>query len=90
MQHLAVFDYIAVSGTLENRVVEYVDHLHEHFMDPVVVDRGRYRVPSGAGLRHHDETAVAPCLRVPERLGRVRLMTNPGRLTGKADRWISN
>ena len=49
VQHLAVFDYIAVSGTLENRVVEYVDHLHEHFLDPVVVDRGRYRVPSAPG-----------------------------------------
>jgi L-fuconate dehydratase len=49
VQHLAVFDYIAVSGSLENRVVEYVDHLHEHFVDPVVVDRGRYRVPTTPG-----------------------------------------
>jgi L-fuconate dehydratase len=49
VQHLAVFDYIAVSGSLENRVVEYVDHLHEHFADPVVIDRGRYRVPSAPG-----------------------------------------
>jgi L-fuconate dehydratase len=49
VQHLAVFDYIAVSGSLENRVVEYVDHLHEHFVDPVVIDRGRYRVPSAPG-----------------------------------------
>ena len=49
VQHLAVFDYVAVSGSLENRVVEYVDHLHEHFVDPVVVDRGRYRVPTASG-----------------------------------------
>jgi L-fuconate dehydratase len=49
VQHLAVFDYIAVSGSLKNRVVEYVDHLHEHFLDPVVVDRGRYRVPTAPG-----------------------------------------
>ena len=35
VQHLAIFDYIAVSGSLEERVVEYVDHLHEHFVDPV-------------------------------------------------------
>ena len=33
VQHLAIFDYIAVSGSLEDRVVEYVDHLHEHFVD---------------------------------------------------------
>jgi L-fuconate dehydratase len=49
VQHLAVFDYIAVSGSLENRVVEYVDHLHEHFIDPVVIDRGRYVVPAAPG-----------------------------------------
>jgi L-fuconate dehydratase len=49
VQHLAAFDFIAVSGSLDNRVAEYVDHLHEHFVDPVVVDRGRYRVPSAPG-----------------------------------------
>ncbi|MGA7669659.1 MAG: L-fuconate dehydratase, partial [Nitrolancea sp.] len=35
VQHLSIFDYVAVSGSLENRVIEYVDHLHEHFVDPV-------------------------------------------------------
>ena len=49
VQHLAMFDYIAVSGSLENRVVEFVDHLHEHFVHPVVIDRGRYQVPSAPG-----------------------------------------
>ena len=49
VQHLAVFDYVAVSGSLENRVVEWVDHLHEHFRDPAVVEHGRYRVPRAAG-----------------------------------------
>jgi len=49
VQHLAVFDYVAISGSLENRVVEYVDHLHEHFVNPVVIDRGRYRVPTAPG-----------------------------------------
>ena len=39
VQHLALFDYIAVSGSLEDRVVEWVDHLHEHFRDPAVVAR---------------------------------------------------
>jgi len=49
VQHLAMFDYIAVSGSLENRVVEWVDHLHEHFRDPAVVVAGRYLAPSAPG-----------------------------------------
>jgi len=49
VQHLSMFDFIAVSGTMEGRVVEYVDHLHEHFEDPVVVRRGRYVAPSRPG-----------------------------------------
>jgi L-fuconate dehydratase len=49
VQHLAVFDFVAVSGSLENRVVEWVDHLHEHFRDPAVVERGRYVVPRAPG-----------------------------------------
>ena len=49
VQHLAVFDYLAVSGSLENRVVEWVDHLHEHFLEPAVVHDGRYRVPLAPG-----------------------------------------
>jgi len=49
VQHLSIFDYIAVSASLENRVVEYVDHLHEHFLDPVEVRSGRYVVPTRPG-----------------------------------------
>jgi len=49
VQHLAVFDYLSVSCSLENRVVEWVDHLHEHFRYPAVVEHGRYRVPRDAG-----------------------------------------
>jgi L-fuconate dehydratase len=49
VQHLAIFDYIAVGASLENRVCEYVDHLHEHFVDPVRVIGGRYRAPSNPG-----------------------------------------
>jgi len=49
VQHLALFDYIAVSGSLENRVVEWVDHLHEHFRDPAVVRAGRYVAPRAPG-----------------------------------------
>ncbi|HZI23402.1 MAG TPA: L-fuconate dehydratase [Gemmatimonadales bacterium] len=49
VQHLAMFDYIAVSASLENRIVEYVDHLHEHFVQPVVVRDGRYLAPTAPG-----------------------------------------
>jgi len=49
VQHLSIFDYIAVSGSLDGRVVEYVDHLHEHFVDPVVIANGRYQVPLTPG-----------------------------------------
>jgi L-fuconate dehydratase len=50
VQHLSLFDYLAVSGALEGRVIEYVDHLHEHFVDPVVIEGGRYRAPSRPGF----------------------------------------
>ena len=49
VQHLAMFDYIAVSGSFDNRVVEWVDHLHEHFRDPAVVVAGRYLAPTSPG-----------------------------------------
>ncbi len=49
VQHLSMFDFIAVSGTRENRVIEFVDHLHEHFLDPVVIRNGRYIAPSAPG-----------------------------------------
>ena len=48
-QHLAMFDFIAVSGSLDGRFIEYVDHLHEHFVDPVVVQHGRYLPPAAPG-----------------------------------------
>ncbi|CAE6733763.1 L-fuconate dehydratase [Paraburkholderia haematera] len=49
VQHISLFDYICVSASLENRVLEYVDHLHEHFVDPVVIRNGRYMPPQRAG-----------------------------------------
>jgi L-fuconate dehydratase len=49
VQHISMFDYIAVSGSLDGRIVEYVDHLHEHFVDPVRIQDGRYLVPDAAG-----------------------------------------
>jgi L-fuconate dehydratase len=48
-QHLSIFDYIAVGASLEGRILEYVDHLHEHFFDPVVMQHGRYMPPTAPG-----------------------------------------
>lgn len=49
VQHLQIFDYICVSATTENRVIEYVDHLHEHFLDPCIVKNGNYMPPLAPG-----------------------------------------
>ena len=49
VQHLSILDYIAVSGSLDGRVVEYVDHLHEHFVDPAIVRGGHYLAPIAPG-----------------------------------------
>lgn len=49
VQHLAIFDYIAVGASLDDRVCEYVDHLHEHFVDPARVLHGRYQAPLAPG-----------------------------------------
>jgi len=48
-QHLSIFDYVRVGANMDDRMLEYVDHLHEHFVDPVVVKDGRYLVPTAAG-----------------------------------------
>jgi L-fuconate dehydratase len=49
VQHLAIFDYLRLSRTTRGRMIEYVDHLHEHFVDPVTVVDGRYRLPTRPG-----------------------------------------
>jgi L-fuconate dehydratase len=49
VQHLSMLDYVAISGTAEGRVIEYVDHLHEHFVTPARVEGGRYLVPEAPG-----------------------------------------
>jgi len=49
VQHLSLFDYIAVSGDLGGRVIEYVDHLHEHFVSPVTIRGDRYLPPLAPG-----------------------------------------
>jgi L-fuconate dehydratase len=60
VQHLAYFDYVAISGTRDDRVIEYVDHLHEHFVDPVVIRQGRYMPPTtpGYSAQMRSETLV--------------------------------
>ncbi|MFJ8666229.1 L-fuconate dehydratase [Streptomyces sp. NPDC093600] len=50
VQHLSMFDYLVLSGTTENRVIEYVDHLHQHFVDPVVIRDGHYTAPLAPGF----------------------------------------
>lgn len=49
VQHLSIVDFVCVSGSLENRVIEYVDHLHEHFVSPVRMENGRYLPPMNPG-----------------------------------------
>ncbi len=49
VQHLSMFDFIAVSGRMDDRVTEFVDHLHEHFADPCIIRRGRYMPPAKPG-----------------------------------------
>jgi L-fuconate dehydratase len=61
VQHLSMFDYVSVTGTMENRIIEYVDHLHEHFEDPVVIRNGRYMPPErpGFSIRMKNESLAA-------------------------------
>lgn len=49
VQHLSMIDYISVSGTMDDRIAEYADHLHEHMRHPVVTKDGRYMPPQAAG-----------------------------------------
>ena len=50
VQHLALIDYVCIAGTREGRVIEYVDHLHEHFVDPCIVRDAAYRAPEAPGF----------------------------------------
>jgi len=66
VQHLAMFDYLAISGTMEHRVAEFVDHLHEHFVDPVVVRRARYLAPTRPGYSTEIKAASRALHRFPD------------------------
>ncbi|KQT44326.1 fuconate dehydratase [Devosia sp. Leaf420] len=50
VQHLSMIDYLVVSGTKDGRVIEYVDHLHEHFLDPCVIQNAAYMPPERPGF----------------------------------------
>ncbi|WP_229072964.1 enolase C-terminal domain-like protein [Actinoplanes sp. DH11] len=66
VQHLAIFDYLRVGRSLDGRMIEYVDHLHEHFTDPVTVVDGRYRLPQRPGYSVEMKPASIAGFRFPE------------------------
>ncbi len=66
VQHLSMFDYLAVSGRMDDRVTEFVDHLHEHFVDPVVMRNGRYLAPSAPGYSSEMKAASRAEYRYPD------------------------
>jgi len=66
VQHLSMFDYIAVAGRMDDRITEFVDHLHEHFIDPVVIRRGRYVVPEMPGYSSTIKAETRAAYRFPD------------------------
>jgi L-fuconate dehydratase len=66
VQHLSIVDYVAISGSLDGRMIEYVDHLHEHFVDPVVIRDARYVVPTRPGYSAEMHPASLARFRFPD------------------------
>ncbi|MEV0901201.1 enolase C-terminal domain-like protein [Actinoplanes sp. NPDC049802] len=66
VQHLAIFDFLRVGRSLDGRMIEYVDHLHEHFTDPVTVTDGRYRLPRAPGYSVEMKPASIAEFRFPD------------------------
>ena len=58
VQHIAMIDFIAISGQKDDRYIEYVDHLHEYFKDPCIVENGAYQIPKkpGFSIEVHPQT----------------------------------
>jgi L-fuconate dehydratase len=58
VQHLAMADFVAITGRKDDRAIEFVDHLHEHFDDPVTIRDGHYIAPTAPGFsaRMHERT----------------------------------
>jgi L-fuconate dehydratase len=66
VQHLSMFDYVALSGTTRDRVIEYVDHLHQHFVTPVVMREGHYTAPTAPGFSAQMKAASIAEYRYPD------------------------
>jgi L-fuconate dehydratase len=66
VQHLAMFDYVGVSATVRDRSIEYVDHLHEHFVDPVRIRDGRYVTPTAPGMSAQMHAGSLDAFRFPD------------------------
>jgi L-fuconate dehydratase len=66
VQHFSTFDYICVSASLENRIIEFADHLHEHFVNPVTMKDGRYVLPKAPGLGAEFRTESVDRFRFPD------------------------
>ena len=78
VQHLSIWDYIAVSGRMDDRVTEFVDHLHEHFVDPVAMRRGRYTAPTRPGYSSEIKPESRDAYRYPDGPVWTRLRTGAG------------
>jgi len=65
VQHLSMFDFIGVSGRMDDRVTEYVDHLHEHFVNPTVIRRARYIAPTAPGYSSEIQRESRQAYRYP-------------------------
>ncbi len=58
VQHISMFDYICVSGSKEDRMIEYADHLHEHFIEPLYVRQGVYYPPTRPGYTEMKQQSI--------------------------------
>jgi L-fuconate dehydratase len=66
VQHLSMWDFLSVSARMDDRVTEFVDHLHEHFVDPVVMRGGRYLAPEAPGYSSTIKAAARESFRFPD------------------------
>ncbi|HEY4008046.1 MAG TPA: enolase C-terminal domain-like protein [Pseudonocardia sp.] len=86
VRHLSMFDYVAVSGVIDDRVIEYVDHLHEHFVDPAVVRDGHYVTPTMPGFSAAMYPESIAAYRYPDGSAWAGAMTIGGTATTSQDR----
>jgi L-fuconate dehydratase len=70
-QHLAAFDHVCLGGDLDMRLIEFADHLHEHFVDPAVIERGRYTLPRAPGTSGEMKQSSLETYAFPWRGGEV-------------------